>query len=73
MAKDKEQQVPYEEAMERLEAIVSRLERGDLSLDNSLEAFEEGSKLVAQCQTALKNAEMRVEKIMVKDGEKSNG
>ena len=65
---DKTKQKPsFEESMERLELIVSGLERGELSLEKSLEAFEEGTKLVAGCNEALNEAEMRVEKLTKKE------
>lgn len=71
VASTEEKKVSFEESMERLEIIVSKLEAGDLSLDKSLEAFEEGRKLVSQCNSALKDAEMRVEKLMKKEESKA--
>ena len=59
-----EKELAFEEAMERLETIVSKLERGDLALDDSLEAFEKGASYVELCQKKLVSAEMRIEKIM---------
>lgn len=56
--------------MAELEAIVDKLEGGDLSLDESLKYFERGVQLTRQCQTALKQAEQKVEILMRKsDGE----
>jgi exodeoxyribonuclease VII small subunit len=46
--------------MKRLEELVSRLERGDLSLEESIQAFEEGIKLVKQCTSVLGEAEKRI-------------
>ena len=43
-----------------LEEIVSKLERGEATLDESLKLFEEGSKLVAQCSSMLDKAEQKV-------------
>lgn len=60
----KAEELAFEEAMERLETIVTKLERGDLPLDKSLEAFEEGASYVKLCQKKLASAEMRIEKIM---------
>src|SRR5262245_48427798 len=51
----------FESALKRLEEIVKRLESGDLSLDSSLELFEEGIKLSRFCHTKLEQAERRVE------------
>jgi exodeoxyribonuclease VII small subunit len=51
----------FEQALAELEAIVDQLERGDLSLQDSLNAFERGVALTAVCQRALSEAEQRVE------------
>jgi exodeoxyribonuclease VII small subunit len=50
-----------EKALAELEALVERLESGDLSLQQALKEFERGIKLTRQCQTALKEAEQKVE------------
>jgi exodeoxyribonuclease VII small subunit len=50
-----------EKSLEELEALVTRLEGGDLSLESALKEFERGVKLTRQCQTALKDAEQKVE------------
>jgi exodeoxyribonuclease VII small subunit len=51
----------FEEALEELESLVTRMESGNLTLDDSLKAFERGVQLTRHCQTALKNAEQRVQ------------
>ncbi|MFH1148320.1 MAG: exodeoxyribonuclease VII small subunit [Pseudomonadota bacterium] len=51
----------FEEAMERLRSIVEELERGDLSLEESLKKFEEGVKLSQFCLGKLDEAEKRIE------------
>jgi len=56
----------FEEAMERLEHIVESLESGDLSLEDSLERFEEGMKLVGFCSKKLEEAEQKVT-LLIKD------
>jgi exodeoxyribonuclease VII small subunit len=56
----------FEKALERLEVIVTELERGELSLDDSLKIFEEGVKLSKTCLKMLDEAERKVE-ILVKD------
>jgi len=61
---DKENNVSFEDAMSRLESIVSELEDGDLSLEKSLVSFEEGMKLAKVCDAKLSEASGRVEKIM---------
>ena len=55
-----EKKVTFEQGLERLEEIVSKLERGEVTLDESLKLFDEGSKLVAQCSTMLDKAEQKV-------------
>lgn len=52
--------VNFEEAMAELETLVAQMEEGDLSLDDSLKAFERGVLLTRQCQQALGQAELRV-------------
>ncbi len=58
----------FEAAMRDLEAIVERLEHGDLPLEESLAAFERGVMLTRSCQTALKEAEQKVEILLKKAG-----
>ena len=55
-----------EKALSDLEAIVEELESGDLPLDKAMKKFEEGIKLTRGCQTALKDAEQKVE-ILLRD------
>lgn len=63
--------VRFEQALARLETIVSELEKGDLSLDDSLKIFEEGVKLSKTCLKMLDDAERKVEiLIQDKDGRK---
>lgn len=54
----------FENALEELEEIVENMESGELSLEDSLKAFEKGIKLTRDCQEALNQAEQRV-KILV--------
>ena len=61
----------FESAMRELEALVERLEQGELPLEQSLEAFERGVKLTRACQTALKEAEQKVEILLKRAGEHS--
>lgn len=53
----------FEEAMARLEVIVSRLEQGEAPLEEALSLFEEGAGLVKQCSKALDEAEQKVRKL----------
>jgi exodeoxyribonuclease VII small subunit len=59
----------FEAAMRDLEEIVERLEHGDLPLEESLKAFERGILLTRNCQSALKDAEQKVEILLKKAGE----
>jgi exodeoxyribonuclease VII small subunit len=59
----------FENALERLEEIVQKLEGGELSLDESLKLFEEGIELSRLCTKKLSEAETKVEKL-IKLGEK---
>jgi exodeoxyribonuclease VII small subunit len=52
--------VDFESALGELEALVEQMETGELSLEDSLRAFERGVKLTRHCQGALKNAELKV-------------
>ena len=56
----------FEKALETLNETVEQLEQGDLSLEDSLKAFEKGVKLTRECQQALKQAEQKVQ-ILLKD------
>jgi exodeoxyribonuclease VII small subunit len=64
-----EAQPDFETAMRDLEELVERLEQGDLPLEESLAAFERGVMLTRACQTALKDAEQKVEILLKKAGE----
>jgi exodeoxyribonuclease VII small subunit len=61
----------FEDALARLETIVTELERGELPLDESLKIFEEGIKLSKTCLKILDDAERKVEiLVQEKDGKK---
>jgi exodeoxyribonuclease VII small subunit len=60
--------VNFESALEELETLVSQMEDGELSLDESLKAFERGIALTRHCQSALKEAELKVQ-TLTQDGE----
>ena len=53
----------FEDALTELEGIVASLERGEVSLDAAISAFERGTELKTLCQTRLEEARMKVEKI----------
>jgi exodeoxyribonuclease VII small subunit len=54
-------QIPFEQALAELESLVETMEKGDLSLEESLTAFERGIALTRHCQQALKEAEQKIE------------
>ena len=54
------QQLSFEESMQRLDAIVRQLERGDVPLEASLALFEEGTALIASCSQLLDTAEQKI-------------
>jgi exodeoxyribonuclease VII small subunit len=53
----------FEKALAELEAIVARLERGDVGLEDSIAIYTRGEALKAHCEALLKQAEIRIEKI----------
>lgn len=59
------EELSFEETLAKLEQVVTQLERGDsLTLDESLQAFEEGIRLTRICRQKLDNAELRVEQLV---------
>ena len=61
----------FEKALNRLSAIVSRLEKGDLPLEESLQLFEEGVKLSRYCSDRLEEAERRIDVLVKGKGGKT--
>jgi exodeoxyribonuclease VII small subunit len=57
----------FEAALDELEQLVERMETGELSLEESLKAFERGVVLTRDCQKALKDAELRVQALTQTD------
>jgi exodeoxyribonuclease VII small subunit len=58
----------FENAMQSLEKIVTDMESGGLSLDQSLQQFEQGIKLVRSCQQNLQTIEQKVQRLVEKEG-----
>lgn len=56
--------VTFEESMKRLDEIVRILESGEVSLEESITLFEEGTKLASKCSGLLDAAELKVTKLM---------
>ena len=59
----------FEKDLAELESLVTRLERGDLPLDDALKTFERGVALTRQCQAALKSAQQKVEILLTRSGQ----
>ena len=55
----------FETALEELEGIVSKLERGDAPLEESITIYQRGAALKAHCEGKLKDAQLKVEKIVL--------
>jgi exodeoxyribonuclease VII small subunit len=66
-------EMTFEKALAELEQIVSRLERGDVPLAESIAIYERGEALKQRCASLLKEAEARVEKIRLSPGGKPVG
>ena len=69
MAADKK--VDLEKSLVQLEDLVEELESGDLPLEKAMKKFEEGIKLTRGCQTALREAEQKVEILLKSAGGES--
>jgi len=61
--------IDFEDKLKGLEDIVRQLEDGELSLEASLTAFEQGVKLTRECQTALDSAQQKVQLLTTKDSD----
>ncbi|MGH1481664.1 MAG: exodeoxyribonuclease VII small subunit [Geminicoccales bacterium] len=55
----------FEQSLKELEQIVQDLERGQLDLDEAIKAYERGTSLKSHCESKLKEAQLRVDKITV--------
>ncbi|MGH8460611.1 MAG: exodeoxyribonuclease VII small subunit [Stenotrophobium sp.] len=69
MSTNKDPVSQFEDAMKELEAIVQKMERGDLRLEESLKVFERGIALAQQCRKSLETAELKVKTLMAKTGD----
>lgn len=59
----------YEEAVEQLEAIIDRIESGEIGLEDSIKAYERGVALRRHCERILEQAEQRIEELSARDEE----
>ena len=67
--KDSVNKLSFEQAIKELSSIVSRIEQGEISLQDSLGQYEKGMALIKHCREILKKAEKRIEKISEADVE----
>ena len=58
----------FEQALQQLETIVQQLEKGQVPLEESIAIYEKGTALKAHCETKLRDAEARIEKIVIGPG-----
>ena len=61
----------FEKSLAELEALVAKLEQGDVPLEDALRTFERGVALTRQCQTALRTAQQKVEVLLTRNGEET--
>ncbi|WP_010487095.1 exodeoxyribonuclease VII small subunit [Pseudomonas sp. S9] len=61
--------VYFEQSLTELQSLVERLENGEMSLEDSLTAFEQGIRLTRDCQAALAQAEQKVSLLLERNGE----
>lgn len=69
MATKKKSAKNFEQSLTELQALVERMESGQLSLEESLADFEKGISLTRECQSALTDAEQKVTQLLERDGE----
>lgn len=65
---DKTPAIAFEQTLASLESLVSRMEDGQMSLEEALSAFENGVRMTRECQQALQQAELRVQMLSRADG-----
>lgn len=67
-----EQKISFEEAMNKLEQIVDKLEEGDVPLEKAIVFYKEGMELSKLCHDKLKSVEEQLTQIITEDGRKQN-
>ena len=65
--------LPFETALAELESIVTRLEQGNVKLEESIDIYARGEALKSRCEALLKDAEARIEKITLSASGKPTG
>ena len=68
---ENEKSPDFEQSLLELEALVEKLEQGDVPLEEALKTFERGVALTRQCQTALRTAQQKVEVLLARNGDES--
>ncbi|WP_100373429.1 exodeoxyribonuclease VII small subunit [Bacillus sp. FJAT-45037] len=68
-ATEKKEELSFEDAMGQLEAIVDKLEQGDVPLEKAITMFQEGMQLSKGCHEKLTNVEKQMDQILHADGE----
>ena len=63
------EKMTFEDAMNELESIVNALDKGDISLDKAIAAYDRGSKLKDHCEKKLNEAKMKVETIQISENQ----
>tara|TARA_Y100000739_G_C20514661_1_gene421210 strand:- start:518 stop:748 length:231 start_codon:yes stop_codon:yes gene_type:complete len=66
--KKKKENKSFEQSLDRLEKLVSKMESGDIALEKSMELFEEGMNLINDCQSQLNKADQRIQKFIDQNG-----
>lgn len=69
--KSKSKLPDFEQSLAELEALVAKLEQGDVPLEDALKTFERGVALTRQCQAALRTAQQKVEVLLARNGEET--
>ncbi|MBO9609048.1 MAG: exodeoxyribonuclease VII small subunit [Paenibacillaceae bacterium] len=64
----KAEELSFEQAMDKLETIVSKLESGDIPLEQAIELFQEGMRLSQLCSGKLENVERKIEMLIEENG-----
>lgn len=65
------EELSFEEAFEKLNQILEKLESGEVALEKSIELYEEGMLLKNHCENKLKNAEMKIKKVVENNTDKN--
>ncbi|MEM1514287.1 MAG: exodeoxyribonuclease VII small subunit [Candidatus Thermoplasmatota archaeon] len=64
MYSEGEKEIGFEEALKKLDEIIEELEKGELTLEETISKFEEGIKLCKLCKEKIQKAEMKIEKLL---------